>query len=39
MDVKIILKSSTTKLDEHIPPSFLISTIVSFKYLENDNDV
>ena len=38
MDVKIIL-SSTTKEDKLIPPGFLVSTMSSFKVLENDHDV
>ena len=31
--------SSTTKVTEHIPPSFSMSTIYSFKRLENKHDV
>ena len=34
MDVKIILNSSTTKVGEHIPSCFSISTILSFKSIE-----
>ena len=31
-------KLSTTKVCEHIPPSFSMSAISSFKYIENKRD-
>ena len=31
--------SSTTKVSEHIPPGFSMSTISSFKIIENKHDV
>ena len=40
MDVRIILKnSSATKVSEHIPSGFLMSTISSFKNIEHKHDV
>ena len=40
MDVKIIPeKSSTTKVNEHIPSGFSMSTISSFKSIKNKHDV
>ena len=40
MDVKIILKiQSQQKVGEHIPSRFSMSTISSFKNIENMNDV
>ena len=39
MDAKIIMKS-TTKVDEHIPSGFsMTTTISSFKSIENKHDV
>ena len=39
MDVKIILKnSSATKVGEHIPSRFSMSTIFSFKSIDNKHD-
>ena len=32
-------KSSTTKVDEHIPSGLSMSTILPFKYIENKHDV
>ena len=40
MDVKIILKKSfMTKVSEHISSGFSMSTISSFKDIENKHDV
>ena len=38
-DVKIIQKSSTTKVNEHIPSDFSMSTILSFKDIKSKHDV
>ena len=40
MDVKLILKIlSTTKVREHIPSDLSLSTISSFRSIENKHDV
>ena len=40
MDVKLILNIlSTTKVREHIPSDLLLSTISSFRSIENKHDV
>ena len=40
MDVKIFLKNlSTTKVSEHIPSAFSMSTIWSFKSIEKKHNV
>ena len=39
MDVKNHEKSSTTKVSGHIPPGFSMSTISSFRSIENNRDV
>ena len=40
MDVKIILEIlSTAKISEHIPSGFSMSTISSFRSIENKHDV
>ena len=39
MDSKIILKFITTKVSKHIPSGFSMSTISSFRRIENNHDV
>ena len=39
MGVRIITKNSSTKVSEHIPSSFSMSTISSFKRIETKHDV
>ena len=40
MDVKLMLKKwFTTKVGKHIPSGFSVSTISSFKKIENKHDV
>ena len=39
MDIAIVLNSSTANLSEYIPSGFSISTISSFRNIENKNDV
>ena len=39
MDVKIILSSSTAQVSKYIPPDFSMSTISSFRSIENKHDI